>query len=99
MFSVGNDAKNSYAVYDWKAGNILNSGPVSGGKVNGVAWKSETEFMTCGNDHVKFWQSGKNRQGKFKHGKLESIFSCAYFKDDIYITGSASGIIHTWRGN
>jgi hypothetical protein len=42
LFSVGNDAKNSYAVYDWKAGSILYSGPISGGKVNGVAWKNET---------------------------------------------------------
>jgi hypothetical protein len=41
LFSVGNDDKNSFAVYDWKAGTILFSGPVSRGKVNAVCWKSE----------------------------------------------------------
>lgn len=55
--------------------------------------------MTCGNDHVKFWQNGKGRQGKFSHGKLEPIFSCVYLKDDIYLTGSATGMIHAWKGN
>jgi WD40 repeat protein len=42
LFSVGNDTKNTYAVYDWKSGSIIYSGPVSGGKVNGICWKSET---------------------------------------------------------
>ena len=40
LFSAGNDPKNSFAVYDWKSGSILYSGPISGGKVNGICWKS-----------------------------------------------------------
>jgi WD40 repeat protein len=40
LFSVGNDDKNTFAVYDWKAGSVIYSGPVSGGKVNGIAWKN-----------------------------------------------------------
>jgi len=40
LFSVGNDTKNSFAVYNWKSGSILYSGPISGGKVNGISWKS-----------------------------------------------------------
>jgi WD40 repeat protein len=40
LFSVGNDNKNSFAIYDWKSGSILYSGPVSNGKVNGISWKS-----------------------------------------------------------
>ena len=40
LFSVGNDDKNTFAVYDWKAGTIVYSGPVSGGKVNGITWKN-----------------------------------------------------------
>ena len=41
LFSCGNDDKNSYAVYDWRAGIILHNGPVCGAKVNGVAWRGE----------------------------------------------------------
>ncbi len=40
LFSVGNDDKNTFAVYDWNAGTILYSGPVSRGKVNAISWKS-----------------------------------------------------------
>lgn len=41
LFSCGNDDQNSYAVYNWKAGIILYSGPVSKGKVNGISWKND----------------------------------------------------------
>jgi len=54
--------------------------------------------MTCGNDHVKLWQNGKGKQGKFSHGKLESMFSCVYLKDDIYATGSGMGTVFIWKG-
>lgn len=40
LFSCGNDEKNTFAVYDWRAGAVLYSGPVSRGKVNGISWKS-----------------------------------------------------------
>lgn len=40
LFTCGNDDKNTYAVYDWKAGTILYSGPVSKAKVNGISWKN-----------------------------------------------------------
>ena len=55
LFTCGDDDKHTFAVYDWRSGTVLYSGPVSRGKVNGIAWKSETEFMTCGLDHVKLW--------------------------------------------
>jgi WD40 repeat protein len=41
LFTCGNDEKNTFAVYDWKAGTILYSGPVSKGKVNGISWRNE----------------------------------------------------------
>ena len=40
LFAAGNDDTNKYAVYDWKAGSVLHTGPVSGSKVNGIAWKN-----------------------------------------------------------
>lgn len=54
--------------------------------------------MTCGNDHVKLWQNGKGKQGKFSHGKLESMFSCIYLKNDTYATGSGMGTVFIWKG-
>lgn len=40
LFSCGNDSQNSYAIYNWKAGAILYSGPVSTEKVNAIYWKN-----------------------------------------------------------
>lgn len=97
LFTCGNDDKNSYAVYDWRSGIILFSGPVSNGKVNGICWKSETEFMTCGNDHVKFWNSSRGRLGKLNAKPYEAMICCVKSKD-IYITGSAKGNLYNWLG-
>lgn len=40
LFAVGNDDKNSFAIYDWMSGAILFSGPTSRSKVNGITWKT-----------------------------------------------------------
>ena len=64
LFSCGHDNQNKFAVYNWKSNSILWSGPISKGKVNGIAWKNDSEFATCGNDHVKFWTGNKATQGK-----------------------------------
>lgn len=42
LFSVGNDDKNTFAIYDWKSGTILHSGPTSRGKVNGISWMNNS---------------------------------------------------------
>jgi microtubule-associated protein-like 6 len=64
LFTCGNDEKNTFAIYDWISGSILYSGPTSRSKVNGIAWKNNEEFMTCGMDHVKFWTGLKSQMGK-----------------------------------
>ena len=66
LFTCGNDDKNTFAVYDWMSGSILYSGPVSRAKVNGISWKNDNEFLTCGMDHVKFWTGKKGHLGKIK---------------------------------
>jgi WD40 repeat protein len=96
LFSCGNDDKNSYAVYDWKAGIILHNGPISGAKVNGIAWRGE-EFATCGNKHVKFWSKNKGIQGKIQ-GNNEAMFSICC-SNSVYITGSGNGNLYNWVGD
>lgn len=78
------------------SGSILYSGPVSRAKVNGISWKNDNEFLTCGMDHVKFWTGKKSHLGKIK-GKSESMFSCVSSKR-IYITGGKDGLFN-WTGN
>lgn len=97
LFSVGNDDKNTFAVYDWISGAILFSGPTSRAKVNGIAWKTNEDFMTCGMDHVKFWTGPKSQMGRIQ-GKSESMFSCVS-TSKVYITGSGDGGLYNWLGN
>lgn len=40
LLSVGQDDKNSLAVYDWEVGRKAWSSPVCGAKVTGAAWKN-----------------------------------------------------------
>ncbi len=40
LFSCGHDEKSTFAIYDWRAGTVLHSGPISRGKVNGITWRS-----------------------------------------------------------
>lgn len=40
LLTVGQDDKNSLAVYDWEVGRIAWSSPVDGAKVTAAAWKN-----------------------------------------------------------
>ena len=53
--------------------------------------------MTCGMDHVKFWEGKKSQMGKI-NGKNQSTMCCVS-SDKVYITGSASGGIYVWLSN
>ena len=44
---------------------MITTSTIDKAKVNCVAWKSETEFCTVGNKHIKFWTlNGRNVSGK-----------------------------------
>lgn len=56
------------------------------------------EFMTCGNDHVKFWTQSKGQLGSFPKHKLQPQVCCITSSDSIYISGGAKGNIYVWSG-
>ena len=55
LLSVGEDDFHSVAVWDWANKRMLASAKNSGDKVMDACWKDETEFVTCGLKHVKFF--------------------------------------------
>jgi len=58
------DDDNSLAIHDWFNKRLTVTSPVDKAKVTSVAWKSNTDFMTTGLKHVKFWTlTGKNLKG------------------------------------
>jgi microtubule-associated protein-like 6 len=97
LLTVGQDDKNSLAVYDWEVGRIAWSSPVDGAKVCGAAWKSETEYMTVGLKHVKLWTEGKGAMGKIP-GKWDPMLSVVCWNDK-FVTGGSSGNLYFWSGS
>lgn len=105
LLSVGQDDDNSLALHDWHSKILLANSKVDKAKVTGVAWKSETQFVTIGSKHIKFWQlNGRNlvsKRGLFgQQQKQEPLISVtyAYTNNQYCVTGSKSGNIYVWNG-
>lgn len=93
LLSIGKDDQNSVAIYDWASQSMLGSAKVDPGQIFSAAWKSETEFATCGVKHMKvFNMAGANINGK-KGSYLQQIgniaMTCvAYVCNGILLTGT-----------
>lgn len=105
LLSVGQDDDNSLALHDWQSKILLTTSKVDKAKVTAVAWKSETQFVTIGPKHIKFWSlSGRNlnsKRGVFgQQSKQEPLVSVtyAYSNNQYCVTGSKSGNIYLWNG-
>ncbi|EGR30797.1 hypothetical protein IMG5_123400 [Ichthyophthirius multifiliis] len=103
LLSVGQDDDNSLAIYDWQAKRLVTTSQVDKAKVTSAAWKNETEFVTTGFKHVKFWTlSGRNAKsviGKVTSSqKFVSQYSSIY-AENICFTGGADGNVYQWSGS
>jgi WD40 repeat protein len=82
LLSIGEDEKNSVAIYDWASTRVLCSSPVDPDKVMDACWKDETEFATVGLKHVKFFNiQGINMtmsKGLYGASGVVPMISCAY---------------------
>jgi len=54
LLSIGNDDNHSVAIYDWQNGTQVNA-KVDLNEVFGAIWTNDTDFVTFGLKHVKFW--------------------------------------------
>lgn len=96
LLTVGQDDKNSLAVYDWEIGRLAWSSPVCGAKVTGGAWRNENEFMTVGQKHVKLWTNSKGVMCKI-NGKWDPMVSVVSWNDK-YVSGGSEGSLYLWTG-
>lgn len=103
LLSIGRDDDNSLAIYDWAQGLLLSTAKVDKAKVNAIASKSETEFMTCGLKHIKFWTAnGKNLKGT--RGTLdatqqnEAFLSGTYAFNGVAVCGTQTGKLIPFSG-
>jgi len=61
LLSAGLDEDFSIAIHDWQGARIVANTKVDRAKITSMCWKSQTEFMSCGMKHVKFYAlNGRN---------------------------------------
>ena len=105
LLCIGKDADHSIAIYDWANQKLIASSKVDKSFVTDAAFKNDTEFVTVGTRHIKFW-SMKGGILNFKRGiwknqdNPEPLMSCVFcFAQKVCFTGGASGKIYTWSSN
>lgn len=105
LLGFGKDEDHSLGLYDWAQGQLIATAKVDKADVLDCVWKSETEFMTCGSQHVKFWTispsavTGKKVSFGTK-GKFDPALCCWCVRrsatQQVYYTGGYSGNIYSW---
>lgn len=103
LLSIGEDDFHSVAIYDWANNRMISNSKVDPDKVFDAQWKDETEFMTVGMKHVKFFTAqGQNLVGnKGLYGAVgpTPMICCSYvFNEKIPLTGTPKGDLIVWSG-
>ena len=103
LLTIGKDDHNSAAVYDWANQAMLGNSKVDPGQVFAAAWKSDTEFSTCGMKHCKtFTLSGSNLNGKKNSysgaAGMIAMTSLNYINNTL-VTGAQDGGLIKWSGS
>ena len=104
LASVGQDEYHSVAVYNWKEKRLLFAKKSTRSKVFDCHFCSDSTFVTCGVNHIYFWECERagvysKKKGLFgKLGKMQTMTCIASLEDGRVVTGSLSGHIYTWAG-
>ncbi len=103
LLSIGEDDNHSLAIYDWVNNRLIATSKVDGSPVTTCEFKSDTEFITCGVKHVKFWSlNGLNltgTRGLMGNGNFEPQLCAAFaFAGKTCVTGSSKGNLVIWAG-
>jgi len=104
LLSIGEDDDHSLAIYDWASSKLLATAKVDRDVVTSCEFKSDTEFVTTGVKHVKFWTfAGINctpKRGIMGAGQFEAQICAAFaFVGKTCVTGSAKGSLVVWGGS
>jgi WD40 repeat protein/Ca2+-binding EF-hand superfamily protein len=103
LLSGGQDDDNSVAIYDWANSKLIATSPVDKSRVLDGLFLNDTEFVTCGLKHIKFWSfTGRNltsSKGIFGSLPAESLLTMAVaFQNKTLHAGDAKGNLIIWAG-
>ncbi|CAD8171847.1 unnamed protein product [Paramecium pentaurelia] len=104
VFLLSFSSEYSIAVHDWQIGQLIITVKTMKSNIYGICSKSPTEFMSCGQRNVTFYQmNGRNIKcypGILNSNQFEPMLCCCVaFKDSYEITGSDNGNIFLWKEN
>jgi len=101
LISFGQDDDNSLAIYDWENSKLITTAKVDKSAVLGIGWKSESEFVSCGQKHIKMWtlrsSSVSSKRGAWGGGSAEPLLEAVY-RGSACFTASWKGKIWPWNG-
>eukprot|EP00741_Cyanophora_paradoxa_P020672 tig00021289_g19953.t1 len=109
LASVGLDDDHTVAVWDWMKSGAKPLGSDKGdkNKILLAEFKpgSETEFVTVGAQHIKFWTidgsgqpSGKLGSAKGKGISAQKAYHAVAWAKDVCVTGTTDGPLYKWQG-
>lgn len=95
------DDNHRVGVFDIEAGAMLCIDKGDTARIVDVRFKNDTEFVTVGPKHFKYWtfQNKQVTSKKGQFGNANNILRCVTFNGNTCLTGAADGHLQTWNGN
>ncbi|XP_050404782.1 echinoderm microtubule-associated protein-like 6 [Patella vulgata] len=112
LLSVGLEEEHNLAVWRWQDGTKVASCPGHSQRIFRAEFRpdSDTQFVTVGVKHVKFWTiAGSQLVGKrgilgdvgsgTNIKKMQTMLSLAFGANSVTYTGALSGDVYVWKEN
>ncbi|TDH01611.1 hypothetical protein EPR50_G00182120 [Perca flavescens] len=106
LLSVGVDAEHTMTVWRWQEGSKVCSKGGHPDRIFVVEFRpdSDSQFVSVGIKHVKFWTLAggalmykKGVVGTVEDGRMQTMLSVAFGADNLTFTGAINGDVYVWR--
>uniref|UniRef100_A0AAR2KFA6 HELP domain-containing protein n=1 Tax=Pygocentrus nattereri TaxID=42514 RepID=A0AAR2KFA6_PYGNA len=106
LLSVGVDPEHTITVWRWQEGSKVSSKAGHSDRIFVVEFRpdSDTQFVSVGIKHIKFWTLvggsllyKKGVIGAVEDGRMQTMLSVAFGANNLTFTGAINGDVYVWR--
>ncbi|XP_053730292.1 echinoderm microtubule-associated protein-like 6 isoform X1 [Synchiropus splendidus] len=106
LLSVGVEPEHTISVWRWQEGSRVCSKAGHPDRIFVVEFRpdSDSQFVSVGIKHVKFWTLAggalmykKGVVGKVEDGRMQTMLSVAFGANNLTFTGAINGDVYVWR--
>ncbi|XP_055039416.1 echinoderm microtubule-associated protein-like 6 isoform X2 [Misgurnus anguillicaudatus] len=106
LLSVGVDPEHTITVWRWQEGSKVCSKGGHNDRIFVVEFRpdSDTQFVSVGIKHIKFWTLvggsllyKKGVMGTVEDGRMQTMLSVAFGANNLTFTGAINGDVYVWR--